>query len=78
MKQYYNVEAIKKSVEFFGSIHQFSIALNTTYGTVLKWVHGKGTPSPLSCIKIEKATKGEVKKEDIRPDFDWKNFKKLI
>ena len=28
-------------------------------------------------LKIEKATRGEVRKEDIRPDFDWKRFKLL-
>ncbi|MBL8676446.1 MAG: helix-turn-helix domain-containing protein [Alphaproteobacteria bacterium] len=32
-------------------------------------------PPSLNCMKIEKATRGHVKKEDIRPDFDWKKFK---
>jgi len=74
-KESHNVEAIKKAAEIFGSIQKLAMSINTTYGSALKWYHGTATPSPLSCMKIEKATKGQVTKEEIRPDFDWKNFK---
>lgn len=72
-----NTEAIKKAIEIFGSMEKLSAAIGGNQASVYKWVHDKAVPTPLSCMKIEKATKGQVTKEEIRPDFDWKNFKLL-
>ncbi len=71
----HNIEAIKKAADVCGSLSKLSIAVGTTYTSAFKWAHGKAVPSPLNCMKIEKATRGQVKKEEIRPDFDWKRFK---
>lgn len=35
----------------------------------------KKTVSALNCMKIEKAANGEVKAEDILPDFPWETLK---
>ncbi len=73
-KKHYNIEEIKKAISLFGSMNKLAIAINANNMSVFNWTHGKAVPSPLSCMKIEKATKGKIKKEDIRPDFDWENF----
>lgn len=74
-KETYNMEAIKKASEICGSMSKLALSIGANYGSVFKWMHGKATPSPLYCMKIEKITDGQVKKEEIRPDFDWKRFK---
>lgn len=74
-KDAYNVEAIKKAAEVCGSLSKLAISIGVNYTSAFNWAHGKTVPSPLSCMKIEKATRGQVKKEEIRPDFDWKRFK---
>ncbi|EKD85867.1 MAG: hypothetical protein ACD_37C00591G0002 [uncultured bacterium] len=71
----YNIEAIKKAANVCGSLSKLAIAIGATYTSAFKWAHGKAVPSPLNCMKIEKATRGQVTKEEIRPDFDWKRFK---
>lgn len=71
----HNIEAIKKAAEICGSLSKLAIAIEANYSSAFKWAHGKAVPSPLNCMKIEKATRGQVKKEDIRPNFDWKRFK---
>jgi DNA-binding transcriptional regulator YdaS (Cro superfamily) len=73
-KQPYNVEAIQKACQLVGSAHKLSQLTGTSYMTVQKWRHGKATPSPLNCMRVEKATHGLIKKEEIRPEFDWINF----
>lgn len=74
-KDAYNVEAIKKAAAICGSLSKLAISIGVNYTSAFNWAHGKTVPSPLSCMKIEKATRGQVKKEEIRPDFDWKGFK---
>lgn len=74
-KDRHDPEAIKKAVEVCGSISGLARALGSSPVSVHEWLRGSHVPSPLSCIKIEKATKKVVTKEEIRPDFDWKNFK---
>lgn len=71
----HNVETIKKAADIFGSLSKLAIAIGANYTSVFKWAHGKAVPSPLNCMRIEKATKGQITKEEIRPDFDWKRFK---
>ncbi len=76
-KDVQNIEAIKKAADICGSLSKLAIAIGANYTSAFKWVHGKAVPSPLNCMRIEKATRGQVTKEEIRPDFDWKRFKLL-
>ncbi len=71
----HDVQAIKKAADICGSLSKLAIAIGANYTSVFKWAHGKTVPTPLNCMRIEKATRGKVKKEEIRPNFDWKNFK---
>lgn len=46
-------------------------SLGVTPGAVNQWVSGATTIRVERCIQIEKATHGQVKCEDLRPDVDW-------
>lgn len=46
-------------------------SLGVTPGAVNQWVAGTTTIPVERCIQIEKATLGQVKCEDLRPDVDW-------
>ena len=45
--------------------------LGVTQGAVHQWANGLSRVSAERCIQIEKATKGAVRCEDLRPDVDW-------
>lgn len=66
---------VGKAADICGSLSKLAIAIGANYTSAFKWIHGKAVPIPLNCMRIEKATDGQVKKEDIPPDFDWKRFK---
>ncbi len=74
-KETVNFSSIVEASKMLGSMYNMAKQLGVTYTTVFNWCHGKAVPNPLNCMKIEKVTKGKIKKEDIRPDFDWENFK---
>lgn len=76
-KEIFNTDAIKQAVVMLGSMEKLAVAIRGTNMSVFKWVHGQAVPSPLSCMKIEKATQGRITKEQIRPHFDWENFRLL-
>ena len=50
---------------------EFAQLLGVTQGAVWQWIAGKKPVSAESCIAIERATAGEVRCEDLRPDIDW-------
>ncbi len=64
--------------EYFQSRSGLSVAeLKAAIGVknesqVRQWQHGYADrlPSPANCVAIEKATKGVVTRQDLRPD-DW-------
>ena len=70
-RQKSNLEIIKKTIEIVGGLTQLSIKINVSYQTVLDWKHGRRTPTPTNCQKIEKATDRQIKAEDILPDYPW-------
>jgi len=76
-KHAYNAEAVKKAADLCGSLAKLAIAVEAAYSSAFNWAHGKTAPRPLSCIKIEKATDGRVAREDIRPDFNWADYKQV-
>lgn len=69
-----DVEAVKKVVGMFGSMGILSRALEVSTNTVFNWCHGKTSPSPLICMRIEILTDGKVKARDILPDFEWEKY----
>lgn len=64
-------EKLKQAIEIAGGLTQMSRKANVSYQSVLDWKHGRASPSPLNCIKIEKATDGAVNRREILPDFPW-------
>jgi len=75
MRKKFNIEAIQKAVEHFGTRVAFAEALNISYQTTSEWVKGRKTPSIDNCIRIERATEGKVKAKDILPDYPLEELK---
>lgn len=67
----YNVDSIAKAIEIIGGGERLARKIETSYQTVLNWKNGFSVPSIVNCVKIEKATEGKIKREDILPDYPW-------
>lgn len=70
-----NLELIEKAIKLAGSMTALSNKIHVSYQTILEWKKGRKAPSALNCQKIEKATNGEVKAEEILPDYPWETVK---
>jgi DNA-binding transcriptional regulator YdaS (Cro superfamily) len=77
-KEEFNKHAIEKAIAIFGSMEALSKEINSTLASVSNWKHGKVVPKEEFCAAIEKATKGQVTREEIRPNFDWKKYRELM
>lgn len=64
-------ESIRKAIDIIGSTAKLARSLEITSATVYNWLWGKSIPDPINCLKIQKATKGQVRARDIRPDYEW-------
>lgn len=71
----FDVLSIEKAIEIIGGAEKLARKLEVSYQTVLNWKNGFTVPTSLNCVKIEKATEGKVKKENILPDYPWEDFK---
>lgn len=49
------------------TFRQFATALGVDVAQVHRWATGKRTPSLVNAAKIEAATEGKVRKEDLLP-----------
>ena len=65
------MSTISKAVELLGGPVAAARALEVSPQAISFWVNGHRTPSAETCIAIERATGGEVKVEQLRPDIDW-------
>ena len=74
-KTKYNLAAIQKAIEVVGGASTLAKKVDVTYQTVIFWKNGKYMPNALNCVKIEKATDGKVKRDDILPDYPWEDLK---
>lgn len=63
------IEYIKKAVFLLGGQSRLAKSIGVTQGAVWKWVHGHKRVSPLNAVAISKATGGQVRASDIRPDL---------
>lgn len=66
-----NLEAVKKAIETVGGAKQLASAIGVSYKSVLDWNTGRTGIALGNALKIEKATDGQVKAEDILPDYPW-------
>jgi DNA-binding transcriptional regulator YdaS (Cro superfamily) len=66
-----NTTALEKAIAFFGSQAELAKALNRSRSHVNQWMTANKPVSIKVCPMIEKLTNGQVRAEDLRPDFDW-------
>ena len=72
-----NTEAIKTACEKVGGITAMANHLGITVGAVHQWTKGIKRVPVERCIAIEVLTQGEVRVEQLRPDIDVNDFRKL-
>ena len=65
------MNAISKAIEIVGSQKQLAKAVDLTQAAISQYATGLKRPSAEVAIRIEAATKGRVRVEDIRPDLPW-------
>lgn len=57
-----------------GRAAQLAKTLRVRPVMVSQWCKGKPVPV-MRCVAIERATSGEVTRDELRPDVDWSVFK---
>lgn len=69
------MNAISKAINCLGSQDQLAKACDLTQAAISQYRTGAKRPSAETAIRIELATKGEVKADDLRPDIPWAEFR---
>ncbi|NBM55819.1 helix-turn-helix domain-containing protein [Proteus sp. G2669] len=62
-------EAIKNAIDIVGTQKKLGEACGLTQQAVFKWLHNKAKVSPEYIPLIVKATNGQIRAKDIRPDL---------
>ena len=62
---------IREASDIIGSGLKLANAINISQALIYRWMTGTAQPSPIACLRIQKATKGQVRARDIRPDYEW-------
>jgi DNA-binding transcriptional regulator YdaS (Cro superfamily) len=70
-KTNYNIEAVRRAIEYCGDSKRMSELLGMHKVTINKWACGMEVPSMQSCVKIERVTNKEVMRWEIRQDIEW-------
>ena len=65
------MNAISKAIDCLGSQEQLAKAVDLTQSAISSYVTGNKRPSAEVAIRIEAATDGKVRAEDLRPDVPW-------
>lgn len=63
------MDFINKAISLLGSQAKLATAAGLSQPAIFKMSKGKTRPSASSAIAIEKATNGEIKREQLRPDI---------
>lgn len=64
------INPISKAAEIIGSRTALASVVGVSRGAVWQWEHERRIPAE-HCPSIERATKGAVRCEEMRPDVDW-------
>jgi DNA-binding transcriptional regulator YdaS (Cro superfamily) len=64
------MEAIKRAAHIIGSQSGIASAVGVAPQVVHNWIKRGNVPAEY-CPRIERATHGAVRCEDLRPDVDW-------
>lgn len=62
---------LQSAVEIAGSQVALARLVGVGEKTVWAWIHRGTKVNEIVALKIERATKGAVRCEDLRPDVDW-------
>jgi len=64
-------QAVKQAADILGNQSKLAEKIGISRVTVNQWVTGTN-PIPLErCLQVERATNGQVRCEQLRPDIDW-------
>lgn len=69
-------EAVQKSIKIVGGAKELAAIIGVSYKSVLDWKNGRTGVNLQNCLKIEQATKGKVKKEELLPNYPWEALTK--
>lgn len=70
-----NLKALEKAINESGGIQNLATKTGVSYQTVLNWKSMRTSISPINCVRIEEATDGKVKREDILPGYPWEELR---
>jgi DNA-binding transcriptional regulator YdaS (Cro superfamily) len=65
------MNAIDRAISICGGQSSMARAVGVSAQAISFWQRGARRPDVGSCIKIEQATGGGVRCEDLRDDIDW-------
>lgn len=64
------MESVKRAIRIVGSQKRLGSAIGVVPQVVNNWLRRGNVPAEY-CPRIERATSGAVRCEDLRPDVDW-------
>ena len=67
--------SVERAIKIKGGVKSLAQAVGVSYQTVLNWKNGRFLVSAINCQKIEQATDGQVKAEDILPHYPWNELR---
>lgn len=65
------MDGISKAIYCLGSQAKLAQAIGTTQTAISQFASGSKRPSAETAIRVEMATRGMVRAEEIRPDIPW-------
>jgi len=74
-KDQYNSELIVKAIEIAGGVQPLARKIGVSYQTILNWKKQRFFPSHINCMRIEQATEGKIKREDLLPNYPWESLR---
>lgn len=66
-----NQNPVRAAADCVGGITSLSKLIDVSVPTVHQWITGVRRVPTERAIRIEEATKGQVKAEELRPDVPW-------
>jgi len=62
-------EIVRSAIDQYGSQKKLADECGVTQGAVWKWLHGHNAVSPQFVVALSRATHGQYKPHEIRPDL---------
>jgi DNA-binding transcriptional regulator YdaS (Cro superfamily) len=68
-------ESIQKAIAIVGGAKELASIIGVSYKSVLDWKNGRTGLNIQNCLKIEQATEGKIKREDLLPNYPWESLR---